>query len=173
MNPHTLANEDKEKYLNSFNELYEHSPWVIEFSYEKVKKEKKYDELVSFHKLLSKTVLDAQSELQNSLIKAHPMLAGKKAKANELTDFSTDEQKSAGLNSCSDEEIELFDTLNKNYFEKFDFPFIMAVKGSTKEEILESFKKRLENSLFSERIEALNQINKIAWIRIKDIYEQD
>ena len=100
------------------------------------------------------------------------MLAGKKAIANELTDFSTDEQKSAGLDNCSDEEIALFDNLNKQYFEKFDFPFIMAVKQSSKDEIIESFKKRLTNTFEEERIEALHQINQIGLLRIKGIYDK-
>jgi OHCU decarboxylase len=172
MKPFSLANSNKEKFIETFNELYEHSPWIIEKAFETVKSDRKYDDLKEFHNLLSQIVLEANKELQNLLIKAHPMLAGKKAMANELTDFSTNEQKSAGLNSCSEEEIKKFDELNQKYFKKFGFPFIMAVKGSTKNEILRTFLKRVQNSLFEEKIEALKQINKIGWIRIKDIYEK-
>lgn len=171
MFPHDLAKTNKIKYLETFNELYEHSPWVIEKSYEEVKADETYNNIEEFHKLLCKIMLKATNDLQDNLIKAHPMLAGKKAKANELTEFSTDEQKSAGLSSCSEEEIKLFDDLNKKYFEKFNFPFIMAVKGSTKEEIIKCFRSRLENDMNNERDEALKQINKIALIRIKGIYE--
>ena len=170
MKPYDLANSDKQNYFDTFYELYEHSPWVIEDTYELIKSDELYNDINEFHEVLCKCALEAKKELQDSLIKAHPMLAGKKAMAKELTEFSTDEQKSAGLSSCSDEEIELFDTLNKSYFEKFDFPFIMAVKESTKEQIIQSFKKRLNNDLESERAEALKQINKIALIRIKGIY---
>jgi OHCU decarboxylase len=115
-------------------------------------------------------MLQAKSELQDNLIVAHPMLAGKKAQNNELTDFSTTEQKLAGLNDCSDNEIELFKELNNEYFSKFNFPFIMAVKEKNKSEILVSFKKRQKNSHLQERLNALNEINKIAWLRIKEIY---
>ena len=169
--PYNLANENKELFLLTFNELYEHSSWVIKNAFNTVKSDKKYDQLEEFHTLLSTIVLDAKKELQDSLIKAHPMLAGKKAMANELTNFSTNEQKSAGLNTCTTEEIDTFDNLNKTYFDKFDFPFIFAVKGKTKEQILENFKSRIDNSLEKERVEALEQINKIGLIRIKDIYE--
>ena len=172
MKPYDLANSDKNIYFETFNELYEHSPWVIEKSYEIVKNDSIYNEIELFHQILCKTVLEAPRNLQDTLIKAHPMLAGKKAIANELTDFSTDEQKSAGLDNCSDEEIALFDNLNKQYFEKFDFPFIMAVKQSSKDEIIESFKKRLTNTFEEERIEALHQINQIGLLRIKGIYDK-
>lgn len=172
MRPYSLANSSRKKFIETFNELYEHSPWIVEKAFGIVKSDKKYDDLEEFHKILSQIVLEADKELQNSLIKAHPMLAGKKAMANELTNFSTNEQKSAGLNNCDEDEIKRFDELNQKYFEKFGFPFIMAVKGSTKDEILKKFLKRVQNSLFEERLEALKQINKIGWIRIKDIYEK-
>jgi len=168
--PHSLANENKEFFFKTFDELYEHSPWVIQRAFESIKENSKYEDLEEFHKILSLTVLKAEETLQMSLIKAHPMLAGKQAKNNELTDFSSDEQKSAGLNSCTDEEINLFNELNKSYFKKFDFPYILAVKGRVKSQIIENFKSRLENSLENEIKEALNQINQIALIRIKGIY---
>ena len=89
---------------------------------------------------------------------------------NELTDFSTTEQKSAGLNDCTDDEIKLFEKLNEEYFSKFSFPFIMAVKEKNKSEIISSFMMRKNNSKEEERANALEQINKIAWLRIKEIY---
>ena len=170
--PHTLANENKEEFFQVFDELYEHSPWVIEKSYEAIKNDIKFDNLEDFHKLLSLTVLEEDEALQMSLIKAHPMLAGKKAQDNELTDFSTNEQKSAGLNSCTSDEIKLFDQLNKTYFDKFDFPYILAVKERIKEQIIENFKSRLDNPYEDEKQEALDQINQIALLRIKGIYER-
>ena len=94
----------------------------------------------------------------------------KKAQKKELTDFSTIEQKSAGLNDCNDSEIELFEELNHKYFVKFNFPFIMAVKEKDKSEILASFRSRQKNTVSQERLKALSEINKIAWLRIKEIY---
>lgn len=168
--PHSLAKENKEEFFQTFNELYEHSPWVIEKTYESIKNDSKYESLEEFHRLLANKVLEESEILQMSLIKAHPLLAGKKAKDNELTDFSANEQKSAGLNSCTNDEIRLFDELNKTYYDKFDFPYILAVKGRNKVEIIKNFKSRLGNSLEDEKQEALEQINQIAMIRIKGIY---
>ena len=168
--PTELANKSAKEFLEVFQNLYEHSPWFVEQSLVHVAADDKYNNLEKFHQLLSEIMLQAKSELQDNLIVAHPMLAGKKAQNNELTDFSTTEQKSAGLNDCSDNEIELFKELNNKYFSKFNFPFIMAVKEKNKSEILVSFKKRQENSHLQERLNALNEINKIAWLRIKEIY---
>ena len=80
-------------------------------------------------------MLHSDNDLQDNLIVAHPTLAGKKAQNNELTDFSTTEQKSAGLGNCTDSEIRLFEELNNEYFSKFSFPFIMAVKEKNKSDI--------------------------------------
>jgi 2-oxo-4-hydroxy-4-carboxy-5-ureidoimidazoline decarboxylase len=168
--PTELARQSSKEFLEVFQNLYEHSPWFVEQSLVHVAADDKYNNLEKFHQLLSEIMLQAKSELQDNLIVAHPMLAGKKAQNNELTDFSTTEQKSAGLNDCSDNEIELFKELNNKYFSKFNFPFIMAVKEKNKSEILVSFKKRQENSHLQERLNALNEINKIAWLRIKEIY---
>ena len=168
--PTELARQSSKDFLEVFQNLYEHSPWFVEQSLVHVAADDKYNNLEKFHQLLSEIMLQAKSELQDNLIVAHPMLAGKKAQNNELTDFSTTEQKSAGLNDCSDNEIELFKELNNKYFSKFNFPFIMAVKEKNKSEILVSFKKRQENSHLQERLNALNEINKIAWLRIKEIY---
>ena len=132
--------------------------------------DEKYNNLEKFHELLSEIMLSADPIMQNNLITAHPMLAGKKAQNNELTDFSTTEQKSAGLNDCSDDEIKLFEMLNDEYYSKFSFPFIMAVKEKNKSEIISSFIKRKNNSKDKERANALEEINKIAWLRIKEIY---
>jgi 2-oxo-4-hydroxy-4-carboxy-5-ureidoimidazoline decarboxylase len=170
--PSDVAKASKQEYMTLFGELYEHSPWVIETAYEAMTSSETYNDLENFHTLLATTVLEASLDLQMSLIQAHPMLAGKKAKNNELTDFSTNEQKSAGLDSCSDEEIATFDDLNQKYFAKFNFPYILAVKGRNKDEILVDFKERLTHTLEVERVMALAQINHIAWIRIKGIYER-
>ena len=106
-----------------------------------------------------------------NLILAHPRLAGKKAQQNDLTDFSKQEQKSAGLNQCSDEELAYITTLNESYYEKFGFDFIMAVKGRTKKEIFDAFTKRLTCCKEDEISTALQQINKIAWLRLQAIYQ--
>jgi len=99
------------------------------------------------------------------ILNSHPELAV----AKKLTSESKSEQASAKLNECSDEEYEEFKKLNIEYKEKFGFPFIIAVKGKNKNEILNNFKKRIQNDLNSEFIEAKNQVKKIASFRLKDI----
>ncbi|MDB4037435.1 2-oxo-4-hydroxy-4-carboxy-5-ureidoimidazoline decarboxylase [Candidatus Thioglobus sp.] len=168
--PLNLALQSAEAFLKTFENLYEHTPWFVEKSLPLVLADKKYNSLEKFHELLSNIVLNADSDLQDNLIVAHPTLAGKKAQNNELTDFSNTEQKSAGLSDCSESEIELFEELNRAYFAKFDFPFIMAVKEKNKSDIILQFKDRIENSRYQERSNALDEINKIAWLRIKEIY---
>ena len=168
--PSELARKSSSEFLEVFSNLYEHSPWVVEQALELVLAKNEYNSLELFHQLLCEIMLQAESDLQDNLILSHPMLAGKKAQNNELTDFSTTEQKSAGLNDCNDSEIKLFEELNHRYFIKFNFPFIMAVKEKNKSEILLSFKSRQENTISQERLNALSEINKIAWLRIKEIY---
>ena len=168
--PSELARKSSSEFLEVFNNLYEHSPWFVEQSLDYVVVDDKYNNLEKFHQLLCEIMLQAESDLQDNLILSHPMLAGKKARNNELTDFSTTEQKSAGLNDCNDSEIKLFEELNHQYFIKFNFPFIMAVKEKNKSEILSGFKSRQENTVSQERLNALSEINKIAWLRIKEIY---
>ena len=168
--PQELAKDSSNKFLDIFKNLYEHSPWFVEQSLEIVLEDEKYNNLEKFHALLSEIMLSADTERQDNLITSHPMLAGKKAQNNQLTEFSTTEQKSAGLNDCNDDEIKLFEAFNDEYFSKFNFPFIMAVKEKDKSEIISNFVKRKENSLSQERVNALDEINKIAWLRIKEIY---
>jgi len=168
--PQELAQDSAEKFLETFKNLYEHSPWFVEQSLESVLANEKYNSLKAFHQLLCEIMLSSNHDLQDNLIIAHPLLAGKKAQNNELTDFSTTEQKSAGLNDCTEDEIKLFEKLNEEYFEKFNFPFIMAVKENKKLEIIASFLERKNNTRDKERTNALNEINKIAWLRIKEIY---
>ena len=168
--PSELASHSSEKFLKTFKNLYEHSPWFVEQSLEAVALNEKYNNLEKFHEILSEIMLSSKSDMQDDLITAHPLLAGKKAQNNELTDFSTTEQKSAGLNDCTDDEIKLFEKLNEEYFSKFDFPFIMAVKEKNKSEIISTFLERKNNSRDEERTNALVEINKIAWLRIKEIY---
>jgi len=109
---------------------------------------------------------NASTEWQLALIRAHPDLAGKAQIAGELTKDSTTEQSSAGLDQCSTEEYERFQTLNHDYQEKFGFPFVMAVRDSTRTEILAAFENRLENDPDTEFETALSEIHKIAALRL-------
>ena len=111
-------------------------------------------------------VAHADHERLLDLINAHPDLAGKAAVDGELTEESTAEQSGAGINQCTPEEFERFQNYNNAYKRKFRFPFIMAVKGSNRHQILEAFEQRLKNNEELEFMQALIEINKIAKLRL-------
>jgi len=109
---------------------------------------------------MRKAVDAASAPEQDALIKAHPDLAGKLALSGSLTVSSTKEQAGAGLDQCSPRELKKFQKYNGAYAAKFGFPFIVAVKGLSRKDILKAFKKRLKNSEAEERQTALEQIHK-------------
>ena len=99
------------------------------------------------------------------ILNAHPELAV----AKKMTSESISEQASAKLNQCSNDEYEEFERLNTDYKKKFGFPFIIAVKGKNKDEILNNFRNRIQNNFEIEFEEAKNQVKKIASLRLEGI----
>ncbi len=154
---------DTRDFVSRYAGIYEHSPWVAERVAPYVVEDDDADTLA---KMMADCVDNAAPELQLELIRAHPDLAGKAQLAGELTKDSTLEQASAGLDHCSPEEYERFQALNAAYREKFGFPFVMAVRGSDRHEILEAFEARLENDHDLEFETALIEIHKIARLRL-------
>ena len=106
---------------------------------------------------------------KRALIQAHPDLAGKLALAKTLTADSTREQASAGLDQLTGEELRQFGELNDSYRARFGFPFIMAVKGKSKADILAAFRRRLANDSDAEATTALAEIDWVAALRLKEI----
>ena len=115
---------------------------------------------------MSDILLRADHARQLALINAHPDLAGKAAVQGQLTAASTQEQSGAGIHQCTAEEFSRFTELNDAYKAKFKFPFIMAVKGSDRHQILAAFETRIHNSVDTEFKCALEEINKIALFRL-------
>ena len=114
-----------------------------------------------------KNEVDNSSEnLKLKLLRSHPELGIKKNEISSLTQSSQEEQKSAGLDQCSEEEYEEIKSLNKLYKEKFKFPFIIAVKGLNRLDIIKSMKKRVNNNYEEEFLTAINEVHKIAKIRL-------
>ena len=109
------------------------------------------------------------NEQKRALIEAHPDLAGRLALSKSLTADSTSEQASAGLDRLTPEELRSFSELNDAYRARFGFPFIMAVKGKSKADILAAFRARLANDADAETTTALAEIDRIAALRLKDI----
>ncbi|MGC5701217.1 2-oxo-4-hydroxy-4-carboxy-5-ureidoimidazoline decarboxylase [Pseudomonas sp. NFXW11] len=158
----------REAFIKAFADIYEHSPWVAEKAYE-LGLDASVDQIETLHQRMSDILLSADHASQLALINAHPDLAGKAAVRGELTEASTHEQAGAGIHQCTAEEFQRFTELNDAYKAKFKFPFIMAVKGSNRHQILAAFESRIHNSVDAEFKCALEQINKIALFRLQTL----
>jgi len=152
------------EFAKKFAGIYEHSSWVAEEAAAIVATA---DSLVRVAEVMADCVDNASTERQLALIRAHPDLAGKAQIAGELTAESTTEQARAGLDQCSAEEYERFQSLNSDYHEKFGFPFVMAVRDSSRADILAAFDSRLSNDPGTEFETALAEIHKIARLRLE------
>ena len=154
----------RSKFVEVFANIFEKTKWIAE----KLYNQKPFN---GFEDLCSKILgifETAGKENQLKILKAHPDLADK-VTANLLTTNSRTEQSNAGLDQCSKEEFNEFKNLNKSYKQKYGFPFIIAVKGKNKIEILSEFKKRILNSVDEELNEAIIQVGKIANLRLNEI----
>ncbi len=164
--PPRLLTEDE--FVGRFGAVYEHSPWVAAETWRNGI-DARHDTVDGLAETMART-LDAASEPQKrALINSHPDLAGRAAVRGELTADSTAEQASAGIDQCSAEEFERFQSLNAAYRERFGFTFIMAVKGSNRHAILNAFEERLRHDLDEEFAQAIVEIHKIAGFRLLDI----
>lgn len=150
-------------FIARYAGVYEHSPWVAERVAELAADDADTERLAA---LMADCVDNASTELQLELIRAHPDLAGRAQVAGKLTADSALEQASAGLDQCTPEEFERFQSLNAAYREKFGFPFVMAVRDCDRAEILDTFAARLQNDYDLEFETALVEIHKIARLRL-------
>ncbi|QJD71029.1 2-oxo-4-hydroxy-4-carboxy-5-ureidoimidazoline decarboxylase [Marinobacterium sp. LSUCC0821] len=162
------ASLEKCDFVTTFGAIYEHSPWIAEQTFDRgITAE--HDQIETLHSLFCDVFLSADKEAQLGVIIAHPDLAGRAARAGELTKESTNEQASAGIDTLTEDEFNRFTELNDAYKAKFGFPFIMAVKGSNKYAILSGFEERIHHSPEQEFTRALAEINKIAAFRLADM----
>ena len=160
-----------EMLTHHYGDIYEHSPWVAEAAWHHGLTEA-HDTPDALAELMGLMLQQASSEQQIKVIQAHPDLAGKAAMAGELTQDSTSEQAGAGLDQCSPAEFARFEDLNAAYKEKFGFPFVIAVKGRDRYDILDAFETRLHNDAAVERQTAIEQIICIARFRLRARAEQ-
>ena len=154
---------DTHDFIARYGGIYEHSPWVAEHVSTLGGDIEDASVLAA---LMADCVDNAAVEQQLKLIRAHPDLAGKAQVSGELTQASKVEQASAGLDQCSPEEFTRFQELNDAYWQKFGFPFVMAVRGQDRVAILEAFAQRLGNDYDLEFETALIEIHKIARLRL-------
>jgi OHCU decarboxylase len=156
----------RDAFIAGFADIYEHSPWVAAIAYDHGQGAG-LDDVETLHGRMSDVVLGADRARQLELIKSHPDLAGRAAVQGQLTHASTQEQAGAGIHECTPEEFQRFTELNNAYKARFDFPFIMAVKGSNRHQILQAFETRIHHSPDVEFACALAEINKIALFRLQ------
>ena len=156
-----INNLDKSEFLSIFGNVFEKSKWISE----KVFNQKPFKNLESFVSKLIGVYENSDDKTILEILNLHPELAVEE----KLTHDSETEQNKANLKECTPEEFNEFKKLNIEYKKKFNFPFIIAVKGKNKNEILNYFRERIKNSLDEEFVQAKKQVKKIATFRLEEI----
>ena len=150
----------QEQFLAALGGIFEDSPWVAE----QVWGLRPFPSVESLRSAMATSVAKAGSEQQLTLLRAHPDL-GARAR---MSDASQSEQAGAGLDSLNPEEFGRLTKLNAEYKNRFGFPFLYAVKGSTKHDILRALEQRIHNEREAEFQEALRQVYRIASFRLEN-----
>lgn len=158
----SLNAADEAGFVAALGDIYEHAPWVAQA----VCGQRPFATLAGLNDAMIAAVRAAPPDRQLALIKGHPDLAGKAARAGLLTVESTAEQASAGLDRLSDAEFTQFHRLNDAYRDKFGIPFIVCVRRHGKDSILRQFELRLHNGMAAETEAALGEIFRIAALRL-------
>ena len=158
----SLNAADEAGFVAALGDIYEHAPWVAQA----VCGQRPFSTLAGLHDAMMAAVRAAPADRRLALIKGHPDLAGKAARAGLLTADSKAEQTSAGLDRLSEAEFAQFHRLNDAYREKFAMPFIICVRRHGKDSILRQFERRLHNSMAAETEAALGEIFRIAALRL-------
>jgi urate oxidase len=159
---------DRTQFVGHFGSIFEHSPWIAERAFEG-ELSPAHDTATGLHFALRTQFRLATDDERMGVLRAHPDLAGKLAAARRLTEASTAEQASAGLDALTDHERAEFSELNAAYTETFGFPFIIAVRDHTKAEILHAMRTRLGNPRDIEFRTACAQVERIALHRLRAI----
>jgi len=154
---------DRRHFIDALGWIFEASPWVAEQAWDS----RPFADVDALHQQMTSAVSRAPRYDQVALLRAHPDL-GARAR---MSDASVGEQASAGLDRLSPLDFERLQALNSAYREKFAFPFLYAVKGSTPQQILDALEKRLAREVDEEFEEALRQVGRIARFRLETIFD--
>ena len=155
----------KKEFQSIFGNIFEKSDWISIETFE-LKPFKDKEDLIN--KMIHIYENSSREKIKN-IFNLHPKLAIEK----KMTNFSSKEQRGAKLDKCTKEELLEFKNLNLNYEKKFKFPFIIAVKGRDKNNILYNFRKRIQNNYFTEFNEVKSQVKKIALFRLSEIFDNN
>ena len=156
------------RFIEAFGGVFEHSPWVAERAHG-LELGPTHDSTAGVHAALARAFRSASDTERMAVLRAHPDLAGRLAEAKRLTEASSAEQATVGLDALSDDERAVFTRLNGAYTERFGFPFIIAVRDHDKAGILAAFEQRLDHSADDEFAEACAQVERIAELRLRDL----
>jgi 2-oxo-4-hydroxy-4-carboxy-5-ureidoimidazoline decarboxylase len=162
-----LNTADRAHFVAALGGIFEEAPWVAERAYAR----RPFATVADLVSAMAEAVAGASEAEKVALMRGHPELAGKVARAGALTAESRREQGGLGLDRLSDEEFARFERLNAAYRQRFGFPFIICVRRHTRDSILDSFERRLGNDAGTERAVALGEIGHIARLRLVDAVE--
>ncbi len=164
----TLNQFDRDQFVESLGSIFERSPWVADMAYQ----DRPFDSRAELHQIMVETVKKSPEFQRMALICNHPELAGKEASEGTLTSASQQEQSGAGLDQCSSAELAKLQSLNRAYRDKFEFPFIIAVSGLNKTQIIAAIESRLKNSASVEFDTSIAEIGKIGMIRLNALIDE-
>lgn len=165
MRPSALSHD---AFVARFGAVYEASPWIAEAVWPAVA-QGELDDRDALAGAMRAAVDAAPHTQRLALIRAHPQLAV----ASSMAPASVNEQRGAGLDRCSPGELAAFQRLNAAYVERFGHPFIIAVKGLSRSDILAAFETRLDNDADAEFATAIAQIHRIAGFRLADLFTSE
>ncbi|QJD83420.1 2-oxo-4-hydroxy-4-carboxy-5-ureidoimidazoline decarboxylase [Cohnella herbarum] len=158
-----VSKMSREQFTEVLGGIFENAPWVAESAWE----QRPFKTRKQLHDAMLGVIARAPEEQITALFRGHPDLATRL----EVTEYSAAEQQGAGLSQLTQDEYEIFAALNREYTDKFGFPFIMAVKGKGKNEIRMAMKIRVHHSEAEERETALGEIGKITGFRLEQLLE--
>ena len=156
---------DQPGFVAEIGAIYEHSPWIAAEAW----RQRPFSDRAALLQAMRRVVRSAPRHRQLVLIRAHPDLAGKFARAGTLGSHSAGEQSGLGLDRLDDDAFERFDRLNAAYRERFGIPFIIAVRAQTRDSVIAAFETRLHHDQESEIATALDEIDRIAGFRLADL----
>jgi 2-oxo-4-hydroxy-4-carboxy-5-ureidoimidazoline decarboxylase len=164
----TPSQLDRDAFVARFGPVYEASPWVAE-AVSPAAERGELDRPEAMAQAMREVVDSAPRERKLALIRAHPQLAV----AGRMAEASVREQKGAGLDQCSPDELHAFRRFNATYLDRFGHPFIIAVSGLSRGDILAVFEQRLENDPETEFATAIAQIHRIAGFRLAALFNPE
>lgn len=164
-----LNTASKDDFVKALGNIFEYSPWIAE----QTAAARPFAGVKALFAAMKDVVDRAPAEQRLALIKVHPDLANKTQRAAGLTDESSSEQNSAGLDRLSDAEYEAFERVNNAYGAKFGFPYIVCVRRHSRDSVLRDFERRLPNDATAEMQVAIGEISRIAALRLDHLVTSD